>query len=197
MNAPTRKLKAHVWAKDSDSFYVEPSWCSAALFWREQFAFPIWDPACGLGRVVDAARRFGHEARGTDKVKRSEFCQTVVNFLDCDVACSHDIVSNPPLHVANEFVAQALALTVSKVAMLLPATWHCGSKRSAWLKTTPLRRVYALTPRSSMPPGAVILSGVEPGGGTTDYNWYVWLRGYDGPVELTWLHRDDEHGAPL
>jgi beta-xylosidase len=69
---------------------------------------------------------------------------------------------------------------ICKVALLLPATWHLGDKRSRWLETTPLRRIWCLTPRPSMPPGAVILAGETPGGGTQDFAWYVWLRGYDG-----------------
>lgn len=194
MNAPTRDMKAKIWQRDNDDFYVEPFWCSAALFMREPFENTILDPACGLGRIVWEARRFGYQAIGTDKVRRSDICRDEIDFLTC-AAPGYDIVANPPFGIADEFVKHALTVSRSKVAMLLPATWHFGSKRAAWLKTTPLRRIYALTPRPSMPPGAVIEAGVEPGGGTKDFAWYVWLRGYDGPVETCWLSRYDQHGS--
>ena len=194
MNAPTRDLKAKLWERDPDDFYCEPFWCSVALFNREAFDGPIVDPACGLGRIVHSARMADYEAYGADKVKRSEACGSVLDFLD-RVDPIANVVSNPPFGIADSFVMHALALTTGKVAMLLPATWHFGAKRAAWLKTTPLRRIYALTPRPSMPPGAVILSGVEPGGGTKDFAWYIWLRGSDGPVEAAWINRDEQHGA--
>jgi len=70
----------------------------------------------------------------------------------------------------------------------------CGRGVTAdWLADTPLARVYLLTPRPSMPPGQVIEAGEKPEGGKQDFVWLVWRRGYVGPPELRWLHRD---GAP-
>ena len=76
------------------------------------------------------------------------------------------------------------------MALLLPANWVQGDKRSRWLDRSPLRRVYFITPRPSMPPGAVIAAGQKPGNGTTDYAWFVWQVDYDGPAEICWLRRD-------
>lgn len=185
-----REKNSHIWERDPDDFYVEDFWCSAALFQRETFANPVLDPACGLGRIVATARAHGHSAIGADKVRRSSFCQDEGDFLKSQMR-GFDFVCNPPFGIADEFVKHALELAGGKVAMLLPATWHFGAKRSAWLKTTPLRRIYALTPRPSMPPGAVIIAGEEPGGGVKDFAFYVWLKGYDGPVEASWLSRDE------
>ena len=83
---------------------------------------------------------------------------------------------------------------MSKIALLLPATWHLGDKRSRRLEELPLRRIWFLTPRPSMPPGAMILAGMKPGGGREDFAWYVFLRGYDGHPEARWLRRDDGNG---
>jgi hypothetical protein len=74
--------------------------------------------------------------------------------------------------------------------LLLPANWVQGDKRSRMLAGTPLRRVWFITPRPSMPPGHVLEAGGKPGNGTTDYAWFVWLRGYDGAPEVRWLRRD-------
>lgn len=191
----TRAKNAKIWARDADDFYCEPEWCSTALFATEQFDGDIVDPACGLGRIVSSARAFGYDALGSDKVVRSDLCQVCLDFLvEREFACAN-IVTDPPFSVADKFVARALSVATGKVVMLLPATWHFGAKRAAWLKTTPLRRIYALNPRPSMPPGAVILAGEKPGGGIKDFSWYVWLRGYDGPVEMRWLHRNDAEVA--
>jgi hypothetical protein len=101
-----------------------------------------------------------------------------------------NITSNPPFDVAEKFVEKALKLAERKVAMFLPANWVQGDKRSRWLAGTPLRRVWFITPRPSMPPGHVLAAGGKPGNGTTDYAWFVWLRGYDGAPEVRWLRRD-------
>jgi len=186
-----RTKSAHVWDRDPDDWYVEPEWCSARLFDEEQFTGPVWDPSCGLGRVVEQARAAGLSAIGTDLRKRSEACSFTVDFLTDGMAMiGHDIVANPPFKAADAFVAQALRLASGKVAMLLPTKWLSSNRRAAWLQTTPLRRVWFMTPRPSMPPGAVIEAGIAPGNGTADFCWVVWLKGYDGAPEFRWLRRD-------
>ena len=191
-----RDKAAGIWARDPYDWYVEPEWASAALFSREPFEGAVLDPACGLGRIVIEARRAGHEAAGCDIVDRSVACTVVADFFADDWlgrdtgAGISNIVCNPPFGRSDDFVRLALMRTKHKVALLLPATWHFGSKRAKWLEETPLRRVFALTPRPSMPPGAVILAGEKPGGGTKDFAWYVWEHGYVGPWQGGWLHRD-------
>ena len=75
------------------------------------------------------------------------------------------------------------------MALLLPANWIQGDKRSRWIEHTPLRRVWFISPRPSMPPGHIIAAGAKPGNGTTDYAWFVWQQDYDGPAEVRWLRR--------
>jgi hypothetical protein len=91
-------------------------------------------------------------------------------------------VTNPPFSLAEQFVRHALSIAACKVAMLLPAIWLLGDKRSRWLETTPLARVLFITPRPSMPPGAAIMAGQKPGNGTADYAWLIWSRGYMGTI---------------
>jgi hypothetical protein len=42
-----RKIDAHIWARNSHDWYVEPTWCSERLFQVEPFVGAIWEPACG------------------------------------------------------------------------------------------------------------------------------------------------------
>jgi hypothetical protein len=193
MNAPVA-LNAHLWVRHPDDWYVEPSWVSERLFATESFRGNIVDPACGLGRIVDAARSAGLHALGMDIVSRSIACSAEIDFLHVSWwakgARVDNIVSNPPFKHAQRFVELALERADRKIAMLLPSKWIHGDGRSRWLAGTPLRRVLFITPRPSMPPGPVIEAGIAPGGGKADFAWFVWHVGFDGRPELGWLRRD-------
>jgi hypothetical protein len=183
-----RPLDAHIWAKDPDGFYTEPSWVSERLFAVEKFSGGIWDPACGMGRIPDAARRAGHDVTATDLVDRGyQHFNGQLDFLQADWSYADNIVCNPPFDNCDEFARHALKLARGKVAMI----WLARRLNAArWLAATPLAKVYLLTPRPSMPPGAVIMAGTKPGGGTQDFCWLVWSRGHVGSPEMHWLHRD-------
>lgn len=191
LRGPLRKRESHLWTRQAEDWYVEPEWCSARLFELEQFTGSIWDPACGGGNILKSARA-AHLVNvwGTDIVKRGELTNSTLDFLEHYSGTADNIVSNPPFGIAEKFVARALDLAKNKVAMLLPANWVQGDKRSRWLEQSGLRRVYFITPRPSMPPGHVLAAGRRCGSGTTDYAWFVWLKGYDGAPEIRWLRRD-------
>lgn len=182
---------AHLWARHPEDWYVEPEWCSRRLFEVEEFTDFVVDPACGLGRIVSAARAARIPALGFDVVDRSEFCFGTGSFL-LSSELRPNFVSNPPFGIADKFAAHALSLAARKVALLLPTKWMNSASRGRWLETTPLRRVWLLAPRPSMPPGPVIEAGEKPGNGTVDFAWFVWEQGYNGTPELRWLRRDPE-----
>lgn len=200
LRGPLRKKESNLWEREKDDHYVEPPWVSARLFQDERFEGNVVDPACGFGNIVRSAIDAGLDAYGFDVVKRSEYCLAERDFMDMrwlDARPVQNIVSNPPFGICDNskdrpkgFVELALERAERKVAMLLPANWVQGDKRSRWLATTPLRRVLFIAPRPSMPPGHVIAAGGRPGNGTTDYAWLIWLRGYDGRPEIGWLRRD-------
>ena len=187
--APTAK-NAHLWARHPEDWYVEPEWCSRRLFEVEPFSNGIFDPACGSGRIVEAATAANYFAFGHDIVRRSAHCAGEHNFLISPVVRMHNVVSTPPFGIADAFAAHALRVAESKVALLLPTKWMNAAKRGAWIETTPLARVWLLAPRPSMPPGPVIEAGIKPGNGTTDFAWFVWDKSHVGRPELRWLRRD-------
>lgn len=187
LRGPLRKRQSHLWERQADDWYCEPEWCSERLFAVERFEAMVWDPACGMGRITASARKAGLLTHESDIADRG--CGYRLDFLQSGQPRAN-IVSNPPFGIAEAFVKRALVLAENKVAMLLPANWVQGDKRSRWLATTPLRRVWFIAPRPSMPPGDAIKAGLKPGNGTTDYCWMVWLQGFDGWPELRWLHRD-------
>ena len=185
---PAREKDAHLWTRHPEDFYVEPTWCSRRLFEVERFDTGIFDPACGLGRILDSARAAQYIAFGADIVQRGA-ADFIEDYIELPRLAAN-VASNPPFGIADRFCETALKNTTHKVALLLPTKWMNGAKRGAWLETTPLRRVWLLAPRPSMPPGPVIEAGLKPGNGTVDFCWFVWERGYAGRPELRWLRRD-------
>jgi len=168
-----------------DEHYVEPFWVSERLFAEEAFEGAIYDPACGFGRIVISALKAGHQAYGSDLVHRG-WDSTPQNFFASE-SKHNNIVSNPPFDQIKQFAKHALKRAEHKVVMIMP-TARLNAAR--WLEQTPLRRVWLLTPRPSMPPGQYILDGGKVGGGKSDYCWLVWDIGYQGLPEMRWLHRD-------
>lgn len=198
LRGPLRKRESSLWAREANDWYVEPEWVSARLFEEERFEGGVYDPACGGGNIVKSARAAGLDATGGDIVRRSQFCDYEEDWLDlADAVQFQNIVSNPPFKLCDDrkngtfpFVEKCLHHARYKVALLLPSNWVQGEKRSRWLATTPLRRVWFISPRPSMPPGQVLEAGHKPGNGTTDYCWLVWIHNYDGTPEIRWLRRD-------
>lgn len=184
------ELKAHRWNREVNEHYVEPSWTSARLFDEEHFDGQVWDPACGFGTIPTAAASKGLPVYASDLVDRGYICLNEVrDFLACmDNCAAPNIVTNPPFNIASQFALHALALGATrKVAIIFPTA---RLNAAHWLKGTPLRRVWLMTPRPSMPPGYVIAAGEKPGGGKMDFCWLVWERGYVGAPDLRWLRRD-------
>lgn len=185
-----KEKNSHIWERDPDNFYIEPEWCSSRLFDEEVFVHFVHDPACGTGRIVDAALGHGLWATGSDIVSRVEGENIAVKSFLEDKHIYDNIVSNPPFGKDSQaFIEHALSHSIAKVAMLMPTVWMNSKKRGEWLETTPLKRVWLLSPRPSMPPGKLVLEGLKAGGGTVDYSWFVWEHGHKGPPELRFLRK--------
>jgi hypothetical protein len=177
--AAKRKRNAHIWAKEPNEHYVEPELVSLRLFEEESFQGSVHDMSCGLGRVVHMARKAGLVATGSDLISRArEFRR--IDFRKFDEAVDN-VVSNPPFSLTREFVEHGLKIARHKVAVLFPLAQVCAAE---WLDELPLRRVWAISPRPSMPPVNVILAGEKPGGGRPDHCWLVFEKGYVGRPEF-------------
>jgi len=138
----------------------------------------------------NCALKQGHHAFGSDLVNRGwDSTKTPHDFLS-DAETQYDnIVCNPPFNIADLFALNAFIVARRKVALVFPVA---RLNAAHWLKTLPLRRVWLMTPRPSMPPGYTILAGEKPGGGKMDYCWLVIEHGYFGVPELRWLRRDGD-----
>jgi len=188
-----RKKNSHLWDRDPNDWYVEPYACSRALLAQEKFVGGIWDPACGTYRIVENALEADKYAIGSDLVSRNSRLDFQANFLEQTAMPekTHNIISNPPFGIAEEFFHHGLSLLPigGKLAFILPMVWLSGfSKKRDWLPSSPLRKYFAISPRPSMPPGAVIEAGIKAGNGTKDFAWFVWEKGYNGSAEVGFLN---------
>lgn len=200
---------AHSWKRDPDNWYVERPWCSERLFDVERFEGTIFDPFAGMGTIVKSARSRGLNARGFDLRDRG-YAPLVTGGHDffCKDALPgrwpvDNIVANPPYgnrpnplpgerrRLEEHALDLALDRVTGKVAFFLDSKWMNGADRGQWLESKPLYRVYVLGPRPSCPPGHVLEAGGAAGNGTTDFAWFVFLRGFQGYPTLHFLRRDE------
>ena len=180
------KLAAHVWEREVNEHYCEPKWCSNRLLEEESFEGCIDDPCCGFGTIPLNFTAKGFQGTASDLVDRGFRNGKTDDFLKSEWR-RDNIICNPPFNIANHFVLHALQVASRKIAMIFPTA---RLNAAHWIRGTPLRRVWLLTPRPSMPPGHVIAAGGKPGGGKMDYCWMVWEQSYKGQPELRWLRRD-------
>src|SRR5262245_44208828 len=188
-----RAKHTHIFARDSNDRYVEPRWCSARLFAVEHFDGAVFDPCAGTGQILATAAAAGLDAAGADISP----CTGGVMQIDffTDPAMVANIVSNPPYDAMGRFTLHALDRIENKLALLLPVARLNAA--GSWLTSTPLRRVWLLSPRPSIPPHSYLLAGHKPEGGRVDFAWWVWQRGYRGRPQLRWLSREGSALEPI
>jgi hypothetical protein len=181
-----RKRHSHIFEREANDWYIEPEWCSQRLFAVERFPGTLLDACAGTGRIAKAAKAAGYKVLAADIVDRGYRGCKVQDFLTRTTAPA-SIVCNPPFDIIKDFVQHALKLGATKVAMINEVKRLNAAR---WLNELPLRRVWLMTPRPSMPPGPYILAGGKAEGDTRDFCWLVFERGYRGRPEIRWLHRD-------
>jgi hypothetical protein len=142
-----RSRDSYIWQRHE---HQEPPWVSSRLFDVETFDGGIWDPACGGGNILRSAEAAGIPARGSDIVSRAYgiFNPDQDFFRPHPVPAAASIVTNPPFNQARAFIERALTLVTHKVAAIFP-TARLNAAR--WLEPLPLKTIWLLTPRPSMP----------------------------------------------
>lgn len=151
----------------------------------------LHDPCCGRGTVVDTALARGIAASGADIADRAQGRFLVRDFLQDD-AIYPNLVMNPPydrdravaiiLH-AFEHIAPG-----GRVAVLVNADFrHSQERYPLFIRHCP-ELIIVLSQRPSCPPGEVLqLYGEQArGGGSINFDWIVWRRGYLGPCLHEW-----------
>jgi hypothetical protein len=167
---------------DGLDFYPTPAWATYALIENERFEGDIWECACGDGSMTEVLGRTGMRIISSDLYDRG-FGDSGHDFLTSDRRAAN-IITNPPFHSAEGFVAQCLKLAEAKFALLLRLAFLEGANRTRTIfHKHPPARVWVFSERITFYPKGAKMAG----SGTTAYAWFVWDKARRGPTELRWF----------
>lgn len=176
---PTTKRSADL---DGLDFYPTPAWATYALIENEQFEGDIWECACGDGSMTEVLSRAGMRVTSSDLYDRG-FGEPGHDFLTSNRRAAN-IITNPPFHSAEGFVAQCLNLADAKFALLLRLAFLEGANRTRTIfHKHPPARVWVFSERITFYPKGAKMAG----SGTTAYAWFVWDKAHSGATELNWF----------
>ncbi len=176
---PTTKRSADL---DGLDFYPTPAWATFALIENERFEGDIWECACGDGSMTEVLSQAGMRVTSSDLYDRG-FGEPGHDFLSSDRHAAN-IITNPPFHSAEAFVAQCLRLANAKFALLLRLAFLEGANRTRTIfHRHPPARVWVFSERITFYPKGAKMAG----SGTTAYAWFVWDKAQTGPTELRWF----------
>lgn len=176
---PTAKRFADL---DGPDFYPTPSWATYALIDNEQFEDEIWECACGDGAMSRVLAQTGRRVENSDLYDRG-FGEIGHDFLKT-TRKAKNIVTNPPFHSAEGFVASCKTNAKSKFALLLRLAFLEGANRANTIfHICPPSRVWVFSERITFYPKGAQISG----SGTTAYAWFVWDKDHAGRTELCWF----------
>lgn len=182
-NMPTTKRQVDTNGPD---FYPTPAWATHALMDVEHFDGSIWEPACGDGSMARVIEQYTIDSLlATDLYDRC-YGRANIDFLK-QTHRVDNIITNPPFHLAEDFVHAAWRCTNKKFAFLLRLAFLESAQRYNTIYSKyPPSRVHVFTERITFYPG-----GVQTGGsGTTAYAWFVWDKSV-AVDELTHLQQTE------
>jgi len=122
---PTMKRSADL---DGVDFYPTPAWATYALIDNERFEGDIWECACGDGSMTEVLGQTGRRVISSDLYDRG-FGERGHDFLTSNRRAAN-IITNPPFHSAEGFVAQCHNLADTKFALLLRLAFLEGANRT-------------------------------------------------------------------
>jgi len=176
---PTTKRSADL---DGVDFYPTPGWATFALIENERFQGQIWECACGDGAMSEVLLLTGNDVVSSDLYNRG-YGEAGRDFLT-STQRAENIITNPPFHSAEGFVARALDLAHSKFAFLLRLAFLEGAGRTRTIfHKFPPSRVWVFSERITFYPKGVAVAG----SGTTAYAWFVWDKSHRSGTELKWF----------
>jgi hypothetical protein len=176
---PTTKRRADL---DGPDFYPTPRWATFALMDNERFIGSVWECACGDGAMSEVIADAGNPVISSDLFDRG-FGEVGHDFIT--TRRKHpNIITNPPFHSAEGFVASGIRSAQHKFALLLRLAFLEGANRANTIfHRHPPARVWVFSERITF-----YMKGAQvAGSGTTAYAWYVWDKEHAGPTELAWF----------
>ena len=160
--------------------------------WFEGVGF---DPSAGDGRMIAEVVRRGNagphhlvELRPEEWPNLARLGEvTIADYLAInDPAPADFLITNPPFSLTYQFIEKACTHIRGPIMILQQTAWCQSKARSKRLKEAGLCHILQLRTR----PKFEMDHGVEPPGRFFGFSWFVFQRGYAGPVITDWL--DDE-----
>lgn len=165
------------YARVPGDLYETPEWVTQAVVPYLPPGVPVWEPACGSGKMVRALEALGIDVVGSDISSGSDFLEATNSILTYPRLT---IVTNPPYSLATEFIKQALELTHDDgfVAMLLRTDFdHAKSRRVLFADCPMFATKVVLTKR--------IVWFDRPGAAPSfNHAWYIWDWTHSGAPTL-------------
>lgn len=172
-------------------FYATPDWVTEAFLteiitrYPHWGLVPVWEPACGDGRMAECLDPFFPELYCTDVVDRGyENQKATGDFFLIDPPeqfPDYSIITNPPYCVIERFILRALSLT-PRLALLGRLAWLEGAGRYKNIfKHRPPTSVHVFTRRISFLKDGLASEEQDSG---FPHAWFVW----DTPVPPPPLH---------
>ena len=110
-------------------FYSTPRAVTEVLlnYWKPSKGAAIWEPACGTGAISDVLKEKGYKVTSTDLTRRG-YGHPDVDFLTTRARSVDYIITNPPFHLVDLFIARAAKINlcnekVKGFAFLIPAPY--------------------------------------------------------------------------
>lgn len=156
--------------------YETPAWVTEALLPHicNRVDGPIWEPAVGGRKMLDALSAIGFPVHGTDINDGCDFLKQTKSTFDYDF-----IVTNPPYELAREFIEHALKMA-DLVAMLLRTDFDHAKTRQHLFGGCPMfAKKVVLTKR---------IKWFEDSKGQPSFNhaWFIWDWKHVGPPTLAY-----------
>lgn len=163
----------------------------------------IWDPCCGVGNVLDVAKRYGHETFGSDIIdrrprhpfQRGNILTQITAPPRSPTGRRVSVISNTPYSYEDEIAERIMtrvleSFPVRRAAFIVPIAFIASQDR--WGPRRLLRwrpsHVCIYRERHTMPPGHLIDQMESPfAGGMADYAVIVFTRPHRWRTELIWL----------
>ena len=158
--------------------YCTPPHITKALLKRECFPGSIWEPAAGRGDIVKALLRCRYPDVMALDIYDWKFQPCRIQDFLTSTTESDCIVTNPPFDLKAQFLAQAKRLARHKIAMLFPVNFEYTMTFVHHHESDPDFPWKALYVFLQPIPW---LNVTDPGG-KMRFAWFVFERGYHGPV---------------
>jgi hypothetical protein len=132
--------------RDGPDFYPTPAWATRALIDNERFHGEVWECACGDGAMSAVLADAANRVESSDLYDRG-YGEIGHDFLTTRRRHAN-IITNPPFHSAEGFVASALQAAERKFALLLRLAFLEGANRTNTIfHRAPPARVWVFSER--------------------------------------------------